>query len=56
MKSHLMHLLMCAPMLIVGLLLLVGGSGFGSLLPLIACVLMMGLMMSAMGGHSGEDR
>lgn len=55
MKRHLKHLLMCAPMLVIGLVLLAGGAGVGALLPLVACMLMMTLMMNAMGDHSGPD-
>lgn len=56
MKAHAKHLLMCAPMLIVGLILIAGGAGVGLLVPLVACVLMMGMMMGAMGdGHSGHQ-
>jgi hypothetical protein len=46
-----MHLLMCAPMLLIGVVLLVGGAGVGVLIPLVACVLMMALMMGSMSGH-----
>jgi hypothetical protein len=49
MKSHLKHLLMCAPMLVVGLVLIAGGASIGLLVPLIACVVMMALMMGSMG-------
>jgi hypothetical protein len=54
MKGHAKHLLMCAPMVVVGIVLLAGGAGVGALLPIAACVLMMWVMMSAMGGHGGH--
>ena len=50
MKGHLKHLLMCAPMLVVGLVLIAGGAGWGLLVPLIACTLMMAVMMGSMDG------
>lgn len=56
MKGHLKHLLMCAPMLVVGLVFILGGAGVGILLPLVACVVMMALMMGAMDHGSGSDR
>ena len=57
MKGHLKHLLMCAPMLIVGLALIAGGAGVGILIPLIACTVMMALMMGSMGDdHRGQGR
>jgi len=59
MKRHLKHLLMCAPMLVIGLVLLAGGAGVGALLPLVGCMAMMGammwMMMGGMGG-SGDRR
>ena len=44
MKDHLKHLLMCAPMPLVGLVLIAGGAGAGILIPLIASTVMMGPM------------
>lgn len=65
-KHHAAHLLMCAPMLVVALVLIAGGAGLASLVPVIACMLMMGVMMGgmmgAMRGHghgrreSGDQR
>jgi hypothetical protein len=49
MKGHLKHLAMCAPMLIVVAVLLATGTGLAVLVPVAACVLMMGVMMTAMG-------
>ena len=51
MKRQLKHLAMCSPMIVVGVILLATGSGVGSLVPLAACMLMMGLMMKGMHGH-----
>ena len=56
MKGHGKHLLMCAPMVAVGIFLLASGSGVAALLPIAACILMMWVMMSAMGGHRGHGR
>ncbi len=54
MKGHLKHLLMCAPMLLVGVVLIIGGAGLGSLVPLAVCMLVMTLVMGSMGGHHGS--
>lgn len=51
MKRHLTHLAMCAPMLIIAVVLLANGASIASLLPFIACVGMMALMMMLMPGH-----
>ncbi len=58
MKNHLKHLAMCAPMLILAAVLLATGSGLAILLPVVACVVMMGLMMGAMstGTGGGDNR
>ena len=48
-KHHAMHLLMCAPMLIIAVVAIASGASFGFLLPAIACMLMMAMMMG--GGH-----
>ena len=55
MKRHLGHLAMCAPMIIIGVVLLAGGAGLGAIVPLVACVLMMTLMMGGMD-HGGHDQ
>ena len=54
MKGHRMHVLMCAPMVVVAAVLLFGGAGVASLIPLIGCMLMMAVMMSFMGGGHGD--
>ncbi len=54
MKGHLKHLLMCAPMLVLGLVLIAGGASVGLLIPLIACTVMMAFMMSSMGDHGDQ--
>lgn len=58
MKGHLKHIAMCAPMLILAGVLLATGTGIAVLVPVAACVLMMGAMMAGMdmfarrhGGH-----
>jgi hypothetical protein len=55
MKGHLKHLAMCSPMFVVAAILIAGGvNAFVAVLPVVGCMLMMGLMMWAMGhGHSG---
>lgn len=55
MKRHVTHLLMCLPMLLVAAFFVLGGAGFAALLPVLGCMLMMGLMMSMMGGHGHGD-
>ena len=55
-KHHAMHIAMCAPMFVVAGILLATGTGVLVLLPLIGCVLMMWLMMSAMGHDGGQGR
>jgi len=55
--KHAKHLLMCVPMILVAGVLLATGSGFGFVLPLAGCMLMMGVMMMMMrqgGGHGGH--
>ena len=53
---HWMHLLMCAPMLlIVGYLLLTGRAGGGSIFYALACMAMMGVMMAIMNHASGDQ-
>jgi hypothetical protein len=51
-----MHVLMCAPMIVVAAVLLFGGAGVASLVPLVGCMLMMAVMMSLMGGGHGDGR
>jgi hypothetical protein len=48
-KRHLKHLAMCAPMVVLAGVLFATGTGVAVLIPLAACVLMMGVMMGAMG-------
>ena len=55
MKSHAKHLLMCAPMLVVAAVLLIGGANVVSLLPLAVCALMMVFMMGGSGHGSEPD-
>jgi hypothetical protein len=55
--GHWMHLLMCAPMLlIVGYLVITGKAGGGSIIYAVGCMVMMGVMMALMGrGSNGGD-
>jgi hypothetical protein len=50
-KHHAMHLVMCAPMLVIAVIAIASGASIGFLLPVIACMLMMGMMMGGTGGH-----
>ena len=53
--SHWMHVLMCAPMLlVVGYLLLAGKVGGGAILYALSCMIMMGAMMAMMDRGSGN--
>jgi disulfide bond formation protein DsbB len=59
MKGHLKHLAMCSPMLVIGVVLIIGGAGaLGVILPVLGCVLMMGMMGRGMShaGHHHSDR
>ena len=52
MKGHLTHMVMCAPMLVIAIVLIIGGAGaLAVLVPVLGCVLMMAVMMRLMGGH-----
>lgn len=62
MKHHLRHLWMCAPMVVVGVILVATGAGWAAVLPVLGCVLMMTLMMGGMAagmnrhrGHGGRS-
>ena len=55
MKKHAMHLLMCAPMIVVGIVLIASGSGLGVFVPIAGCVVMMWAMMSMMGSRGGQQ-
>jgi hypothetical protein len=53
---HWMHLLMCAPMLlVVGYLVLTGRAGGGSIFYAVGCMAMMGVMMAMMNHGSSTD-
>lgn len=53
-KHHAMHLLMCAPMLVIAVIAITSGASIGLLLPVVACMLMMGMMMGGMSGHDQD--
>ncbi len=53
---HWIHLLMCAPMLlVVGFLVVTGRAGGGSIFYAVGCMLMMGVMMALMNRGSSSD-
>ncbi len=52
MKSS--HMLLCALLLVVGVVLLSTGVGAFAFLPLVACMVMMGAMMRPRGGDRGD--
>jgi hypothetical protein len=54
-KQHGMHIAMCAPMVVVGGILLATGASVGVLVPIAGCVLMMALMMQAMSHGDGQS-
>lgn len=53
-KHHAMHLLMCAPMLVIAAIAIASGRGVVTLVPLVACMLMMSMMMGGMSNHDGQ--
>ena len=54
--NHWMHLLMCAPLvLVVGYLVLAGKVGGGAILYAVGCLVMMGVMMAMMNHGSGDN-
>jgi len=53
---HWMHLLMCAPMLlVVGYLVVTGRAGGGAIFYAVGCMAMMGVMMAMMNHGSSTD-
>ena len=53
---HWMHLLMCAPMLlVVGFLVLTGRAGGGAIFYAVGCMALMGVMMAMMNHGSNTN-
>jgi hypothetical protein len=52
--SRLMMLACCAPMLLIGVLVALGGAGIGFLLVAVACTAMMAMMMGGIS-HGDDD-
>ena len=50
------HLMLCALLLVAGVVLLSSGVGAAAFLPLMACMLMMGVMMWMIMRPGGDDR
>jgi hypothetical protein len=56
-KHHAMHLMMCAPMLVIAAIAIAAGAGVGVLLPAVLCMAMMAMMMGGSHGkHEGQGR
>ena len=55
-RHHAMHLLMCAPMLLIAGIAIAGGASVGFLLPVVLCVAMMAMMMRGMHGGGEQER
>ena len=56
-KHHAMHLLMCAPMLVIAVIAIAAGAGAGVLLPAVLCMVMMAMMMGGSHGNpEGQGR
>jgi hypothetical protein len=51
-----MHMWMCGVMVLVALVFVLATGSAYFLLPVIGCVLMMGVMMFMMGGMGGRGR
>jgi hypothetical protein len=57
MKHYIPHLLMCIPMVLVGVLLIGGGAAAGALaLGLMCAVMMVGMVVMMARGISGSHR
>ena len=52
-KHHAMHLLMCAPMLVIPIIAIAAGTSVAVLLPVVMCVAMMAMMMGGMHADRG---
>lgn len=52
-KHHAMHLLMCAPMLLIAVIAIAAGAGAGALLPAVLSMAMMAMMIGGAHGHRG---
>lgn len=51
-----MHLLMCAPMLVIAIIAIAAGTSVAVLLPVVMCVAMMAMMMGSMHANRAGYR
>lgn len=55
-EHHGMHLLMCAPMLVIAIIAIAAGTSVAVLLPVVMCVAMMAMMMGSMHANRAGYR
>ena len=56
MRGHGAHMWMCGAMVVGALIIVLATGSAVAFLPVIGCVLMMGVMMAMMGGMGGHGR
>ena len=54
MRGHGAHMWMCGAMVVFALVIVLGTGNAFAFLPVIGCVMMMGVMMLMMGGMGGH--
>lgn len=55
-NHHAMHMLMCAPMLVIAMIAISAGASVAGLVPVVLCVALMAVMMSGMHSDRGIGR